>query len=540
MNKKHFLQGALILSIAAILSKVLSIFYRIPLQQFTGDEGYGMYQAVYPVFTTVLILIVSGVPIVLSKLISEQVALGNVFIERKILKFTTFFILCIGVISFLAMFFGASLISTWLNWPESALSIRAVSFALLIMPLVAVLRGFFYGHQYMSPAANSQIIEQLFRVITILIMVLFLLQEGFSLSVIIAGATFGTVSGALFSLIYLVIHYVRFQKKRKNWNVPITSSDSIQGGFGKVDLVKRIIFFTVAVSISSLMVPLLNIADSFTATQLLEKLLGDQASAQKWFGIYSRGIPLVQITTIFATSLALSLIPKISEAEKVQNLRDVSHSSYLALKITIMLGLPASIGLAMLANEVNLLFFGNEQGSLAFSLLSIASFFLTLAITTSAVLQGLGRIYLPAIYLIIALIVKVSLNLVLIPRFSIDGAAIATLCSYGVLLWLNARTVAKSISAFAGWTQYLKIPFMASAIMGLAVMIGDRMVRSFVLPHPSRMETAVLVTLLIGIGVLVYGIMILLFKGISRNEIIRIPKLGAAIVNLLSRLRLIQ
>lgn len=540
MSKKHFLQGALILSIAAILSRVLGLFYRIPLQQLAGDHGLAMYQAVYPLFTTILVLVVSGIPVVLSKLISEQVALGNEREEKRIIRHTITFISMIGVIVFLLLFFGSSLIAKWIGWPEVSLSIKAVSFALLIIPFLSVLRGVFYGYQNITPAAASQVVEQFFRVITILTLTFLLVRAELNLEVVIAGATFGSVVGVSCSLIYLFIKYLHEVRKKNRHNRAYAAISKTGMPLGQWDLFRKIFFFTIAVSISALMVPLFGLADSFTGINLLHKALGSQTLAQEWFGIYSRGMPFVQLTTIFATSLALSLVPKIAEAGVVQNNRDISHSTYLALKITILLGLPASVGLALLSPEINILFYGDDRGSTAMAILALSSFFLTLAITAVAILQGMGKIYGPAVFLILAILSKILLNIWFIPLLSISGAAAATFVSYLCLLLLNMLLISRNVPAFVGWRRLFMKPLLATAVMAAGVYAGDHILRDYFLPHPSRLETAILIALLIALGVLVYGVVILLSREITRSELLRIPKVGSFLVVLFSKLRLVR
>lgn len=537
MSKKHFLQGALILTLAALLSRILGAVYRVPLKQLAGDSGLAIYGAVYPVFSTILILVVAGIPVALSKMISEQVTVGNIQEEKRIMRLALRFISVLGILAFLLLFFGSSTIAQWIGIQDAELAIKSVSFTMLIIPILAVLRGFFYGHQHITPSAVSQVVEQFFRVATILILTFALVTAQFRLEIVIAGATFGTVVGVLISTIYLSAKYVRFQKYRPR---PVAKSISSMEMMPQTELIKKIVFFTIAISASSLMIPLFGLADTFTGVNLLTPVLGSSSEAREWFGVYNRFLPFVQLTTIFATSLALSLVPKIAESGVQQNNHDISHSAYLALKITILLGLPASIGLALLSSEVNLLFYQNELGSFTFAVIALASFFLTLAITTVAVLQGLGKVFLPAVILILALGVKLGFNFLLIPAFSITGLAISTLIAYALIFVVNASAMSRALPAFGGWTPLFLKPLLATALMGMTVYISERLIRMYVFPVPSRLQSALMVIVLIGIGIIVYSVAILLFKGISKQEILRIPKLGKIVVPILERMHLLK
>lgn len=538
MTKRHFLHGALLLSIAALISKVLALFYRIPLQQFTGDAGLAMYQAVYPIYTTIVILIVSGIPIVLSKMISEQVTIGAFPRIRRTLTLSFLFLNSIGILSFLILFFGAEPIAHWVGWEELSTSVRAVSYAMLLVPSLAILRGYFYGLQDQAPPANSQILEQLFRVITIVLLSYLLVAAGYPLQWVIAGATFGTVIGVAAGLFYLIFSMRRMRIAELERRHPPSDAPSPVSAGGS--LFRQIVFYTVAVSISALMVPLLSLADSFTGIKLFQEAFHSLEHAKEAFGVYSRGLPFVQFTTIFANSLGLSLIPRLAEAEKMENKRDIVYASSLALKITILLGLPAAVGLALLSENINILFFGDADGSISMALLSFTSLFLTLSITVVSILQGIGKIYLPALFLILSFALKLFLNLWLIPAYIIEGAAIATLLSYAFLFLLSALLLRKALGSALDWGGLLFRPFLASVGMGAFLFLLGDAFRFGLLPHLSRLESAIRLSILIPLGVLVYAVLILLLKGITRRELERVPKIGLPLSHFLSRIKLME
>jgi len=218
------------------------MFYRIPLQWLTGDTGVGMYQAVYSIFSVILILVVSGIPVALSKMISEQVAVDNIDEEKRITGLALRFISVLGLLAFLFLFFASPIIEKWTGMTDVSLAIKSVSFTLLFIPLLAVLRGFFYGHQNLTPAASSQVIEQFFRVVTILFLTILLVKWEFSLEYVIAGATFGTVIGVIFSVIYLGWKYIRTERGRSKSNQSINRKVSTYSVMSQAELFKKIFF----------------------------------------------------------------------------------------------------------------------------------------------------------------------------------------------------------------------------------------------------------------------------------------------------------
>lgn len=528
MGKRHFLHGALILTVAAVLSKLLGLVYRIPFQRMAGDDGLGMYQAVYPLFSTLLILMVSGTPIVLSKMISEQVAAGQVTEQKRIFRLTLFFMGLIGLVGFSVLFFGASFWAHRIGWPESTLAIRTISVGLLFVPFIATLRGYFYGHQDMFPSGTSQVIDQFFRAAAIVLLTYFLLNADFTLPSVVAGASFGTVIGAVFGFAYLIYHYIKKEfLSRPVQPVPSkNATDTDKPSITRWELFKKIVFFTAAVSISSLMMPLFSLADSFTAVHLLKQAFGTAETAQDWFGTYSRGLPMVQVTTVFGTALALSVVPKIAESNQFENNRDIAHSAYLALKISVILGLPAAAGMAILADDINILLYGNAEGSGSLAFLALSSCFLALAMTSAAILQGIGHVYRPAVYLLIALVIKLLLNIGLIPSFSILGAAWATFGAYVVLVLMNARGISRTLSKFVGWKSLILKPMFSTTLMVLVVSAGKWALQPFLFQQGSTATALPVLALLIFAGGLTYGVTLILIKGIHRDELVRIPKFG--------------
>ncbi|MBO8171630.1 MAG: oligosaccharide flippase family protein [Bacillaceae bacterium] len=538
MTQRHFLYGALILSIAAVISKGLGLIYRIPFQRIAGDDGLAMYQVTYPLFSTLLILIVSGIPIVMSKMISEQAAVGNIAEEKRILRITLILVSMIGFLGFVFLFAGAPYLAEWTGLPEVELSIQTISFALLIIPAIAVLRGYFYGHQMMFPSGSSQVIEQLFRVLAIIFLSFLLVQKGFALPEVVAGATFGTVIGAVFSVLYLFYHYVKFEKGRgREGQVSVaTGHVSVTRG----DILKKVMIFSAAVSISSLMIPLFGLADSFSVVNLLVQSGITADTARDLFGYYSRGLPFVQVSTVFATALALSIVPKIAAEGRVQNTEEISRSTNLAVKVTILLALPASAGLALLAENLNVILYGDGRGSLAIAVLSLSSLFLTLGITTSAVLQGRGNVYRPAVYLLIALGFKLILNLWWVPVYDITGAAFATLGAYAVLVFLNGWAIKRKIEGFQGWTAMFYRPLLATLVMGLAVFAGGRWGLTVLFSEPTKWQLAFVLAVLISVGAVLYFAVILGTRAITKSELRRIPRIGEPLVKWLTRFRLIS
>ncbi|MFD0698911.1 oligosaccharide flippase family protein [Paenibacillus sp. GCM10027628] len=173
-SNSKLLKGAAILGVAAVLSKLLGTLQKIPLQNVAGDTAFGLYNAVYPLYILILFAATAGFPVAVSKFIAERDVLGDDRGARRIVYVSITILMGTGIVLFLFLYFGAGEIAKWIGIGRTERAIRSVSFALLLSPVLAVLRGYFQGYQNMVPTAVSQVIEQLIRVITMVALLLYL------------------------------------------------------------------------------------------------------------------------------------------------------------------------------------------------------------------------------------------------------------------------------------------------------------------------------------------------------------------------------
>lgn len=206
------LKGAAVLGAAALISKVLGSIYKIPFQNIAGDEAYGIYNMVYPVYILILFASTAGLPITVSKLVSECVIHKDYDGAKRVFRVAAWIMSFTGFILFLILFFGADYIAYMIGEKGTALAIRSVSFALLIVPFMAAVRGYFQGLQDMVPTGVSQVYEQLVRVATMLMLTYWFVQLDWSQTSwtkddwTAAGATFGAVTGSIAGLLVMLYY----------------------------------------------------------------------------------------------------------------------------------------------------------------------------------------------------------------------------------------------------------------------------------------------------------------------------------------------
>ena len=237
MSKNSFLKGAAILGIAGIIVKVMGVFFRIPLTMWIGENGMSYYGSVYPIYTLFLIISTAGIPVAISRMVSERIAVKNYAGAHKVFQISVWLMAALGFISFCIVYFNAGFIEeSILRNPGSRLSLEAIAPSLILVPIMSAYRGYFQGRQNMNPTAVSQLFEQLFRVVVGLGLAYFLLDAGYE--AVCAGATFGSTAGAGAGLFIVVIIYLLSLKTRKRYIRRNKSHSEIESSWS---IVKKIL-----------------------------------------------------------------------------------------------------------------------------------------------------------------------------------------------------------------------------------------------------------------------------------------------------------
>ncbi|NLP53026.1 polysaccharide biosynthesis protein [Bacillus sp. RO1] len=512
-------KGAMILTIAGIIIKILSAAYRVPFQNIVGDVGFYIYQQVYPFYGVAIILSTYGFPVVISKVIAEHPEKTREHAARKIRWVSFCFLTLLGVSFFLLLYLGAPHLAAFMGDIKLSVLIKIVAFSFLLMPLVSVWRGSFQGLGEMTPTAVSQVSEQLIRVGTILVLSYLLVNTGFSLYEVGAGAIFGSVIGGFAAVLVLLAFY---QKKKKHTVVPsnmLPSSKSI---------VKVLMLQGFTICISSLLLILFQMVDAFTIYAGLLEVGVNEQQAKELKGVYDRGQPLIQLGTVVATAFSLSLVPYIILSKS--NEREVKEKISLSIRVSIGVGAGAAVGLAWLIKPVNVMLFSNENGYNVLLVLGLSILFCSMALTAAAILQGLGNPYLPALFVGIGIGLKYLLNVLLISTHSTLGAAVSTLVAFSavavmLVLALKKKTGTSIFERMPTVPLLVSIGIM-SAVLAVYLLLTDSLVG----------ENRTLATVQSMVGVMIGGItyLLILIKNhfFTTEELMLLP-LGKKLVKLL-------
>ncbi|WP_223703317.1 putative polysaccharide biosynthesis protein [Sutcliffiella deserti] len=431
-------KGAMILTVAGVLTKILSAAYRVPFQNIVGDVGFYIYQQVYPFYGVAIILSTYGFPVIISKLIAEQPDENRERAAWKIGKISFSILLIFGGTLFSILYFGAERIARIMGDEGLTSLIRIVAFSFLLLPFVSVWRGMFQGSGNMTPTAVSQVSEQLIRVCTILLLAILLVRNDYSLYDVGAGAMVGSIAGGVAAIVVLCFFFQRYRRKNKQQNDSAIS-------FPSKPVVVALLTQGFTICISSLLLIFFQMVDSFTIYAWLVESGTSEDAAKRLKGIYDRGQPLIQLGTVVATAFSLSLVPFITMAKGKQLDKEIKDKVKLSIRVSIAIGTGASVGLAWLIQPVNKMLFSNINGSEVLFVLGLSILFSSIALTAAAILQGLGHAHLPALYVVIGIGIKLGLHYILLPTFSTMGAAISTLLAsaivaFGLLFEIKRKT----------------------------------------------------------------------------------------------------
>jgi len=405
--------------------------------------------------------------------------------------------------------------------PRAYYAIAALSPAIFFVTVLSSYRGYFQGLQMMTPTAVSQIFEQLFRVVTMIAAAYILLPRGLEYAA--AGASFGAAPGAAAGLTVLLLFYWRQRAgmRQKIYEQPAIKQE------GSISIINRIIRLALPVSLANIMLPVVALFDLLIVPPRLEVAGHTIAQSTELYGyLTGMAVPLINMATILTASLAVSLVPAVSEAFTLRNYQLVYQRTATAMRIANLITIPSFVGMMLMAGPISLMLFGTPNAGTPIRILSLGIFLLGIHQVTTGVLQGLGRTAIPVMNMTCSAMVKIVMSWILTAIMGIKGAAWATNADFGVAAMLNMYFVYRYI----GFTIDVKATartFIAAAAMGAVVLFTYDAVMTRTLHN--TLSTLVAITC----GGAVYALAILVIGGVGERDIERIPRVGPQVVKML-------
>ena len=536
-SRESFLKGALILSLAGVIVKIMGAFFRIPLSNLIGSIGMGYYQVVYPIYTLFLTLAVAGFPTALAKLVSEQRAVGDFKGANKTFRISYTVLFITGLISFSIFFFGAEFISTVILKNSGAYAAMvAISPALLFVPLMSSYRGYFQGRRDMTKIAVSQVIEQFFRV-SLGLFLGYMLMKSYGPEMGAAGGVLGAAIGGFASAAFLIYIYLRNTKERK---AEIAHSSHIKTE-STGTILKKLLYVAIPITIGACVMPLVNMVDSVIVVRRLQVAGFDIDMANSLLGQLSgMAIPIVNLPVVIDQAIGMSLVPSISEAYALNQINRARKEAKTGLKTILLVVLPCTFGLAALATPIMSLLFPSIEatgpaslGTLLF-VVAPSAIFLGLVYAQNGILQGMGKPMVPVMALLVGMLFKVVISYTLtgIASVNIIGSGIGTVSAYAVASIIEFIYIKKHMQLKLSPKEFIIKPLLTVITMFVVVKLSYGVTVGFL-----GNALATLISILIG-GV-VYGLVLLGIGGITKEELMSMPK-GEKIYSILRKFKLMK
>ena len=444
MKKNNFMEGAIIATIAIIVSKILGVLYVIPFYNIIGEQGGALYGYAYNIYNIFLIISSAGIPLAISKITSEYETKGEIEKKNAMFIIAKRAIYIFSILSFLLCFLFAKPIATLIignltggnSIEDVTFVIRCVSFALLVVPILSISRGYLQGHKFISASSNSQVIEQFVRIAVILLGSFIAIKVlNIPLVYAVGVSVFSACVGAIFAYIYLLVKMKQVPKLNKNSLNKINKSD-------KKEIISKIIGYSIPFIVINIANSLYNTTDMILLIKGLNILGFNATDIETISSIFTTwGSKIISIVNAFATGLVISLIPSLVSAYTKKDQKEVNLYFNKTLQVLSFIILPLTIFMSIFADNIWTIFYGESYyGPIILRFTILVAYFDSAYIMICSALQGLYKTKLIYIAVITGLLVNVLLDIPLILLFNyigiypFYGAITATVIGYLISL----------------------------------------------------------------------------------------------------------
>lgn len=520
-KQNTFFGGAAILAVGIMVVKVIGMFYKIPLLNIIGEQGSADFGNAYNIYAVLLTISTAGLPVAVSKLVSEANATGRQNQVRRVFRLSLALFLTLGVLSFLIMSFGSAQLAGLMNDDQAAPGIRALAPAVICVGCLSAFRGYAQGHGNMTPTAVSQIIEALCKLVVGLGLAYWLVKAGADQSHAAAGAITGVTVGTIVALAYMLLNYL-MGRSQEGLSKDTPDSNST--------IIKNLLMIAVPITISSSMVGIVTVIDSSLVqgqlqrallenqdcwalykdfmsfdklesalkawqatlpegTNITMSLLSDQLAGEgtktaiavhdaledasrTLYGNYNGALNIYNLPTSLMAAITAAVIPAVSGTLARRDRKGAARVAGSALRISALLAFPMGVGLYVLGEPIMALIFPKLTSQLAGPLLStlgLATLFVCMMLVCNSILQAYGFVNLPVIIMLVGGVIKIVLNynVVVLPQVGIYGAPMGNIFCFALCFVLDLIVIARVIPGRPKYIPLFAKPAAASAVMGL-------------------------------------------------------------------------
>lgn len=523
MSDSKLMRGTMVLSAATLASKILGLIYLFPFAAIVSQTGIALYNYGYLPYTVLLSLATLGVPLAVSKFVSKYNALGDYHTGYRLFKSGLLFMSITGFIAFLLLFMLAPIIAPFMindpselqgnSFDDIVFTIRMVSVALIIVPIMSVIRGYFQGFQSMGPTAVSQVIEQIVRVLFILAITFSIVQiMGRDTGLAVGFATFGAFVGALGGLVVLLIYWF----KRKAYIHAQIEQSQVNHELSLPAMYKELIAYALPLSFVGLAIPLYQLVDLVTFNRALQGIGYVQNETETLFAVFTgTAHKVILIPMALATALSITLVPTITKSFTNNDKNLLQRQITQTYQIILFLTIPAAVGLSVLSYPVFAALYGIEDleiGGFILRYYAPITLFFSLFAVTAAVLQGMNKQKFAVIALLSGLVIKLSSNTWMLATFGPLGGVAATYLGYIVSIVITVWAIGKYAQFHYGLIVKRTLLILLFAVAMAAGVIVINIGMQTLLPLTSWLNA--FPVLLIGIGT---GAVIYLYLGYRSN-----------------------
>jgi len=540
-RKQNYMHGAAILTVGVIIMKVLGFFYKVPLGNILGDEGYSMFIGAYSIYNIFFTLATAGLPVALSRMVAEADAHGRVRQEEKTFRVALVTFAVLGVLFSLVLFiFPEWLASDYLENPDAAMSIRAMAPAILLVCLVSAYRGYCQGNGNMIPTTVDEVLEVLFKVISGLLLASLLLRAGKGLPVGSAGAILGVSIGSVISLGYMIWYKHRHYS---DLAAPYTAGvveDAVPGETEKPDsafkITRDLLSIGIPIALGACIMAILNSIDSKLCMNRLQSAAQfSYYEAKVLYGVYGKAQTFFNLPAAFITPLTISIVPAISAAFARDDKGTASKISEDSMRIAAVIAMPMGVGLSVMSQPIMNGFYPGSHlaGPILLAIMGAASFFVCILLMENAVLQASGKEKYTMVTMIVGGLVKIGVNWVLVARREINiyGAPIGTLASYMAMCAMNLLFITVTLKRTPHLGRIFSKSVFCSTVMGFAAWAIYGLAGR-VIPAQGRIGMLLCMFLAMAAAVVIYLICVAATNAVTREDLEMIPG-GSKIATLL-------
>lgn len=544
-KKEHnFLIQGIILAAAGIVTRLIGLIYRIPVNNILGDEGQGFYGCAFSIYNIALLLTSYSLPLAVSKLVSARVSRKEYKNAMRIFKSALAFAFVVGALVAVIVYFASDFIAgNLMSLQFSAYALRVLAPCLFVVAIMGVLRGFFQGLGTMIPTALSQIAEQIVNAIVSIVGASYLLEMGKKVAESksnpslpaaygAAGGTLGTLMGAVTGLLFLLVvmkaYFSTWKRKLHKDHSRYTES------YG--DIYKVLLLTIAPVILSTAIYNISETIDQGIFSNIIVTQGYTEKKAAEFLGMYSgKYQTMVNIPLAVANALGASLIPSLTATVASGTRAQVHSKIRMVIRFSMMIAIPSAIGFIVMGEPIlDLLYSGNiEIPARMLQLGGITVIFYCLSTVTNAILQGINKMTTPVKHGAISLVVHLIALFIMLVGCKwgiyslIGGNIVFSFC----MCILNSEALKRATHYKQEYRQTFWLPGKAALLMGVVTFAVNKLLILFL---PKAFCTLIA----LGVAVIVYGVALLKLKALTPDDILTLPK-GAKILKFLCKFHLI-